>query len=197
MFKNRRIDHERWMRYHVAAIIAALAVLTASFAETLTSEKKRELEVEVSRLGHRNMIIVADSAYPIQTGTGVRVILTNADHLSVVRHLAMLIDQSKAVRPLIAIDKEFAFVPEEFAPGAGKLREDIMAVMEGKSAQPIREVLHEELLGEVNALARDFEVVVFKTTGIIPYSSVFFTLDCGYWSAEAEAALRKKMENTE
>lgn len=185
------------MKNHVVAIIAAAVVLTPSLAETLTPEKKRELEVEVSRLGHRNMIIVADSAYPIQTGTGVRVIMTDADHLSVVQHLTKLIDESKAVRPLIAIDKEFAFVPEEYAPGAGKLREDIMVVIKGKSAQPIREVLHEELLGEVNALARDFEVVVFKTTGIIPYSSVFFTLDCGYWSAEAEAALRKKMENAE
>jgi len=28
---------------------------------------------------------------------------------------------------------------------------------------------------------------VFKTTGTITYSSVFFTLDCGYWSADAEA----------
>ena len=36
-------------------------------------------------------------------------------------------------------------------------------------------------------------MVVFNTTGLIPYSSVFFTLDCGYWSAKAEAALREKM----
>jgi len=43
LFNNRRIDHERWMRNHVAVIIAALAVLTALFADTLTSEKKREL----------------------------------------------------------------------------------------------------------------------------------------------------------
>jgi hypothetical protein len=115
----------------------------------------------------------------------------------VVVHTAKAIEKSPAVRPLIALDKEFAFVPEEHAPGAEKLRKSILGILEGKSAEPVREELHETLLKEVNELAGEYTVVVFKTTGVIPYSSVFFTLDCGYWSAEAEKALREKMEEAE
>ncbi|NLX28689.1 MAG: hypothetical protein GXY59_06930 [Bacteroidales bacterium] len=39
-----------------------------------------------------------------------------------------------------------------------------------------------------------FKVLVLKTTEVIPYSSVFIELDCKYWSAEQEKALREKMQ---
>ena len=156
---------------------------------------QREVDFAVGRLGHRNMIIVADSAYPIQTGDGVHVIATAADHTLVLKHVFAAIERSRAVRPLIAVDKEFAFLPEEHAPGAASLRRSILDMVREKSAAPIREELHEVLLKEVNELATEYQVVVFKTTGTIPYSSVFLTLDCGYWSSEAEKALRARMVN--
>ncbi len=169
-----------------------LATLVLSLGSAVANPEWTELaDRQLERLGHRNVIIVADSAYPIQTGSGIRVFTTGADHLEVVKQLASKIAASKAVRPLIALDKEFAFVPEKHAPGAAALRKEVLAALDG--AGPVREELHEKLLAEVNATAADFEVVVFKTTGTIPYSSVFFTLDCGYWSAEAEAELRKAM----
>lgn len=148
-------------------------------------------DAQLERLGHRNVIIVADSAYPIQTGDGIRVFTTGTDHLEVVKYMAEAIEMSKAVRPLIALDREFAYVPDKHAAGAAALRKALLALLDGRG--PLREELHEQLLAEVNATASEYEVIVFKTTGIIPYSSVFFTLDCGYWSAEAEADLRRTM----
>jgi len=173
-------------------IIAVALVSVSGCAEE--ANWKKEIDEQVGLLGHRNMIIIADSAYPIQVGGGVNVIATGADHQEVVSHAVKAIEKCPAVRPLVALDAEFAFVPEEHAPGAAKLRKSILAILEGKSAAPVREELHDTLLKEVNELAKDYTVVVFKTTGVIPYSSVFLTLDCGYWSAEAEEALRKNME---
>ncbi|MAT72246.1 MAG: hypothetical protein CMJ58_22295 [Planctomycetaceae bacterium] len=179
--------------------IALAAASCATAAETPTVVRQgppvwhRQVEEQVARLGHRNVVIVADSAYPIQTARGVKVIVTGADHRDVVAHVAGAIDRAPAVRPLIALDKEFRYVPEEHAPGAARLRQGILDLLQGKSAEPIRETLHGDLLKEVSATAETYEVVVFKTTGTIPYSSVFFTLDCGYWSAEAEQALRDAM----
>ena len=42
----------------------------------------------------------------------------------------------------------------------------------------------------LDAAGRAFRVLLLKTTLALPYTSVFVELDCGYWSAEAEAALR-------
>lgn len=158
---------------------------------------KSPIDDQVRLLGHRNMIIVADAAYPIQTGSGVTVIPIARPHREVVEYVLGKIEASPAVRPLIALDKEFRFVPDARAPGATKLRADILKLVEGKSHEPVREELHETLLGEVNERAADFAVVVLKTEGTIPYSSVFLTLECGYWTAEDEAALRQAMEKAE
>lgn len=179
-----------------ALILAASAfALISTSAKAELADWRSHASLQIEPLGHRNVIIVADSAYPIQTGTGIKVLSTGADHLEVVKYVSLLIQKSKAVRALIALDKQFAFVPEKHATGAAALRKEILAALDGKSAAPIREELHERLLEEVNTAAKDFQVVVLKTAGTVAYSSVFFTLDCGYWSAEAEADLRKAMEN--
>jgi len=36
-------------------------------------------------------------------------------------------------------------------------------------------------------------VLIIKTELAIPYTSVFFELDCSYWAADAETKLRKAM----
>ncbi len=41
-----------------------------------------------------------------------------------------------------------------------------------------------------------FNIVIIKTDFTIPYTSVFFQLDCKYWNAEAEQAMRKQILNT-
>jgi D-ribose pyranose/furanose isomerase RbsD len=193
-----------------AILFLAMLTLVASADETIIPHRTRPalrspganqipewqlaLAAQVHQLGHRNMILVADAAYPIQTGSGVTVIATGAPHREVVEYALQRIEASRAVRPLVALDKEFRFVPDERAPGAEKLRADILKLLEGKSHEPVREELHEKLLAEDNDRAKDFAVIVFKTEGTIPYSSVFLTLECGYWTAADEAALRQAME---
>ncbi|MGC4013544.1 MAG: hypothetical protein QM755_03345 [Luteolibacter sp.] len=170
-----------------------LATLLACSTPLLhAADWKQEVTAQTHLLGHRNMIIVADSAYPIQTGSGIKVIATDAPHQEVVAFVAKSIAASPGIRAKIALDREFRYVPEKHAPGAAKLRESLLAVLKGKEAP--REELHETLLKEVNQTAGEYSVVVFKTTCAIPYSSVFFTLDCGYWSAEAEKDLREAMK---
>ncbi|MEO5713034.1 MAG: RbsD/FucU domain-containing protein [Luteolibacter sp.] len=171
----------------LVTFITALSSLSTAWS----ADWKSELASQSALLGHRNMIIVADSAYPIQTGTGVKVISTNAPHLEVVQAVAKAIASSPGIVALPALDKEFSFIPENYAPGAAKLRESIVKSLATRG--PIREELHATLLKEVNQTAAEYAVIVFKTTGTIPYSSVFFTLDCGYWSPEAEKVLRENM----
>jgi hypothetical protein len=39
--------------------------------------------------------------------------------------------------------------------------------------------------------------LIIKTELTIPYTSVFFELECGYWNAEAEERLRAGILNAE
>lgn len=60
----------------LSALLAfILAPLTLTAAEKTWQD---QVDEQVALLGHRNMIIIADSAYPVQVGGGVKVIGTGA-----------------------------------------------------------------------------------------------------------------------
>jgi len=128
-------------------------------------------------LGHRNWIVVADSAFPLQISPGIETIVSNEDHFSVLEKVLKAVDAAKHVRPKIYLDKELAFVPEALAPGADDTRRRLEEMLKGRSAMP---VLHEELIARLDQAGKTFKVVMVKTTLAVPYTSVFLELDCGY-----------------
>ena len=140
-------------------------------------------------LGHRNWILVVDSAYPLQSSPGVETIETNADQLEVVRYVLDAINGSIHVRPIIYMDAELPFVPDADAPGLG-LPGGNGNLLHGYS---IESMLHDKVLANIDETSKLFHVLVLKTKITIPYSSVFFRLDCKYWSADAEKRMRARM----
>jgi len=52
-------------------------------------------------------------------------------------------------------------------------------------------VPHEELIVRLDKVSSLCRVVIIKTPLTLPYTSTFFELDCGYWDAEREAAIRR------
>jgi hypothetical protein len=75
-------------------------------------------------------------------------------------------------------------------PGLKATRGDIHKLITGME---IHLRLHEELLDRLEKVAESFRVLILKTNGTVPYSSVFVELDCGYWGPEQEATLRRAM----
>jgi hypothetical protein len=142
-------------------------------------------------LGHRNWIVVADSAFPLQISPGIETIATGEDHFAVLEKVLKAVDGAKHLRPKIWLDKELAFVTEDLAPGAEDTRRRLDEALKGRGAAPI---LHENLIARLDLAGRTFKIVMLKTTLAVPYTSVFLELDCGYWSQEAEAKMREKMK---
>jgi hypothetical protein len=66
--------------------------------------------------------------------------------------------------------------------------------LQGRDAKP---VLHEDLIARLDQAGRTFKILMIKTTLAIPYTSVFFELDCGYWPPESEAVMRARMKAAE
>jgi L-fucose mutarotase/ribose pyranase (RbsD/FucU family) len=138
--------------------------------------------------GHRNWIVVADSAYPAQSRPGIETVASGADQFQVLRHVLDAINSAGHVRANVYADKELALVPEVDAPGVEEYRRDLNAALHGAHVQYIP---HEQIIHKLDQSAQVFCVLIIKTEMTIPYTSVFFELDCGYWNADAEQRLRE------
>ncbi len=141
-------------------------------------------------LGHRNWILIVDSAYPLQAGPGIETIETGAGQLEVLRHVLATIDRSIHVRPVIQMDAELPFVPDDDAPGASAYRAEVADLLR---AYPLESVPHDRVIANIEEASKHFNILVLKTTMTVPYTSVFIRLDCKYWSAAAEKRLRARM----
>jgi hypothetical protein len=174
-------------------LLAVLALLLApvvyASAQAAPDWKARVAEA-MPLLGHRNWILIVDSAYPLQTSPGIETIETNANQLEVVRHVLRVIEGSVHVRPLVYMDAELPFVPEEDALGVSVYRTQIHDLL---TNYPVELILHDKVIANVDEAGKTFHVLVLKTNLTIPYTSVFLRLDCKYWSADAEKRLRAKM----
>ena len=143
-------------------------------------------------LGHRNWIVVADSAYPAQTAQGITTIATSADHLEVLSKTLRAIAKSRHVRANVYMDAEFRHVTEEDAPGVSALRRDLDSLLKNEKAS---ELGHEQVIAKLDESSRLYQILILKTTLTIPYTTVFLQLDCGYWSDAAEKRLRHSLAN--
>jgi hypothetical protein len=170
------------------------AVLLASVAFAIPAHPQSDWKSRVAEnlplLGHRNWILIVDSAYPLQSSPGVETIETNASHLDVLRYVLGAINGSIHVRPLIYMDRELPFVPDDDAPGASAYRAQIARAL---SDYTIESIPHERVISQINETSKEFHVLVLKTTMTIPYSSVFIRLDCKYWSDDAEKRMRARI----
>jgi len=156
-------------------------------------EWRAALERALPLLGHRNCIVVADSAYPWQTSPGIETVATGADHLEVLRAVVDAISRAPHVRAIALLDAELPFVDEGHAPGIGALRDGVGAALAGIDT---RALPHEDIVRALDEAGRTFHVLLLKTTLALPYTSVFLPLECGYWSAESEADLRRRIAST-
>src|SRR6201999_203553 len=97
----------------------------APHAQIATATWHTKLNQELPLLGHRNWILIVDSAYPLQTSPGVETIETNEDQLNVTRTVLDAIDKSIQVRPVVIMDAELPFLNDEDAPGVSAYRTQI------------------------------------------------------------------------
>jgi hypothetical protein len=144
-------------------------------------------------LGHRNWILIVDSAYPLQSSPGVETIETNISQLDVVKAVLDTVNRSIHVRPDIFMDAELPFVSDQDAPGVSAYRTQIAALLHSYKIQSLP---HEQIIARIDDAGKTFHILVLKTTMTIPYTSVFIQLNCKYWSDDAEARLRARMNPT-
>jgi D-ribose pyranose/furanose isomerase RbsD len=159
-------------------------------AASVSSDWERHLSSCIPLFGHRNWIVVADSAYPALSKPGVETIVATADQTHVVKKVLNAITSSGHVRPIVYVDRELAFVAESDAPGVADYRKELQILLVDAHVERIP---HEQIIHKLDQCAQVFCILIIKTDMTIPYTSIFFELGCGYWNDVAEERLRQAM----
>ncbi|WP_270087662.1 hypothetical protein [Sphingobacterium sp. SYP-B4668] len=151
---------------------------------------QEEIRAELPLLGHRNWILIVDKAYPAPNNPDITVINTGASMIDVVRGVDSMLRGQSHIRPIVYQDAEFNYLDEGLVGGIEAYRKDIKALWGGRTVQ---EIPHGEIFKKIDEASQLFKVVVLKTESLLPYTSVFLELDCGYWDAKREETLRSRL----
>ncbi len=168
-----------------------MLISTSMLTGCVSYSWKGTLDRELPRLGHRNFIVVADSAYPLQSAPGIQTVYTDAGHIEVLEKVLSEVLDAPHVNPIVYMDSELKHIQESDAPGISDIREQLKGTLKGAD---VRELPHMETIKKLDAASELFNVLIFKTDLTLPYTSVFIELDCGYWDGAKEEKLRKSME---
>lgn len=142
--------------------------------------------------GHRNWLVIADSAYPAQTRQGVETIVADEEQTAVLSRALEMLGGCHHIKPTIYADKELHFVSEQDAAGITAYRQQLASLFDGHQ---VHSLLHEDIISRLDRVGEMFRVLLIKSNMRIPYTSVFFELECGYWNTEAEKRLRVAMRS--
>ena len=173
-----------------ATILLTLAFLAISVIPAHAADWRATLQRELPLLGHRNWIVIVDSAYPLQSSPGVETLETGATQQEVVRDVLQTLASSTHVAPDVFMDAELPYVPEQKAPGVTDYRKSLPEIL---GAHPVTSLPHEQLIKMLGDSGKTFHILILKTTMTIPYTSVFLRLGCKYWNDADEKGLRKAM----
>src|ERR1019366_2897017 len=170
----------------VALLLLGMVSVLAD-APSKTAGWKNFLREQLPILGHRNWIVVADSAYPAQNSAGIVTIETGATQIEVIQEVLRQLGSAKHVSPILYVDAELKPLNDHLAPGIDHYKKDLNKILKGRAVQG---VLHGDLIAKLDEAGKTFKVVILKTSMTLPYTSVFFNLDCKYWGPEKEKQLR-------
>jgi len=175
--------------------ISALALLPSfSFAQTPAaapaSDWKAIVQNRLSLYGHRNWIVVADSAFPAYAEPGIETIAVDEDLPSVLKYVAHAISSSRRVRATVFVDRELQFIDEHDYPGVTEVRRQIAAEF---AKEQVSSMPHADIMNKVDEAGKTYRILFLKTTATVPYTTVFMRLDCGYLSDDVERKIRTAM----
>ncbi len=173
----------------ILSLLFALGL--SAFSIAADQDWKQYLKSELPRMGHRNWIVIADSAYPLQSGNGIETITTRSGHLEAVRTVFEMLEKTNHIRPVIYLDSELPFVPDTEAKGINEFRQELKTVLQNRKVETLA---HEEIIAKLDKAGKTFKVLIIKTPLALPYTSVFLELDCGYWTAESEKKMREAIK---
>ena len=170
-----------------------ILVMLLVFSSCQKKDVRSDVKEKIDLLGHRNWVLLVDNAYPEQNVPGMETILVEGDMLDNLPWFLDMLDNSPHITPIIYRDQELRYLDDGMVAGIGAFKKSMNNIL-GERA--VEELPHEEIFKVLDKEGGLFKVLVIKTTQVMPYTSLFFQLDCGYWNADQEKALREKISGS-
>jgi len=170
-----------------------ILVMLLVFSSCQKKDVRSDVKEKIDLLGHRNWVLLVDSAYPEQNIAGMETILVEGDMLDNLPWFLDLLDNSPHIAPVIYKDQELRYLDDGMVAGIDAFKKNMDNILGERAVQ---ELPHEEIFKVLDKEGGPFKVLVIKTTQVMPYTSLFFQLDCGYWNADQENALREKISGS-
>jgi hypothetical protein len=149
------------------------------------------LAKQLPLMGHRNWIAITDAAYPSQTQPGITTLTTKLRQLDTIKLVLTALKESDHVCPFAYRDTELDFLTEEQLPGIQAFRDKLLKFLHHAEG---RALPHDEIIAKLNEIGKQFNILVIKTNGLLPYTSVFLQLECAYWDTNREEKLRQNIK---
>jgi D-ribose pyranose/furanose isomerase RbsD len=150
-----------------------------------------DVERQVGQLGYRNWIVIAEASFPAQNRPGIRQVNATAEVPEVVDYVLKTLEQTESVKPQVYVTREVRAVENDIAPGIEEHRKRLQESLHGRETM---ELDQQSLLTLLESANNRFDVLVIRTPTALPYTSVFFELQPGYWDADSETRLRDRID---
>ncbi len=154
---------------------------------------KGEVDKELALLGARNWIVIAEPSFSSLSGPGAKTVATDVSSPEALFYVLDKLDALSHTEPRVQLPLEMNYVGEDYAPGMKKFREQINKLLLGRNVQ---EAQHETLRRLMLDAAKNYNVLIVKTTTALPFSNIFIELDSGYWNSDSERQLQQKINTS-
>lgn len=141
----------------ICIVVGLISVLAVCAADRPSRDWRARVAEELPLLGHRNWIAVVDSAYPLQTSSGIETIETDSDQIEVVKTVLEQIGRAKHVRPVVFTDAELSAVPESDATGVTAYRQELAHLLGKTAAQSLP---HEQVISRLDEAGKTFHILI-------------------------------------
>ena len=144
----------------------------------------------LAEMGAHNWIVIAEPAYPLPNTTGMDVVATDLSQTDLLTLVLNSLANTRRVSPVFYTTAELPFVLERDAIGIGAYQAQLSTLLKGGQVYALPQ---QEIDTKLDAVSRNYKVLVLKSTTTLPYSSVYIDLHSGYWNQDAENRLRAAM----
>jgi len=151
---------------------------------------RQQIRSRIAHLGARNWIVVAEASFPAHSRKGVEQTVSTREIPATLDEVLRALETTERVEPRIFTARELRYVDNNQAPGIDEFRVGMESALHGHSTTQID---YKSLLLLLEDVEQTFDVLVIRTPSTLPYTSVFIELRPGYWDADSESQLRRRI----
>ena len=174
-----------------AALLASCQQNRGPTRLEVIDQTRAAIAPQLLQQGARNWVVIADPTYPIPAGAGAYTMAVQSGAADTFREVLDLLETQASLTPRIWVCNEMEVLTDSLAPGITQYKHEIDPLLSGRFCYRLDEKIISAQLADAS---QKYRILYIKTRTQLPYSTIAIELDSGYWDPDAEAEVRKRMD---